>query len=490
MIELRKLTKSFGSKYALRGVNLRVMPGESLVIFGPNGAGKSTLIRILSSLSRPTSGTVHIGGLDLATHADGIRRHLGVVSHAPLLYDSLTAEENLRFFAGLYGMSQPEPRITMLLAQVGLTTRRGDLVRTFSRGMVQRLAIARALLHDPQVLLLDEPDTGLDPQAAEMLHDLLVQVSRGERTGDAGRGDGERRHDRAEGYTPTRRHAHTLTRAAHARHGDPQPGARPGHRRSHGDPGERPAGLRGRCQGDDRRRFPTAVRPVRRRWPMRFWKAVGAIIWKDIRAELRTKDIFSSMFVFALLSVIIFNFAFELRVPSMKMVVPGIVWVAITFAGILGLNRAFVIEQDKGSFAGLLLAPVDRSAIYFGKMLGNLLFILVVEVILLPLVLVLFNISLLSWQNLLVIFLGTYGFAAVGTIFSAIAVNTRAREVMLPILLFPVLLPVLVAGVKMTGALLDGETLSSMSNWIRLVALYDVGFTVLAYLTFGFVVEE
>ena len=110
MIELRKLTKAFGSKYALRGVNLRVMPGESLVIFGPNGAGKTTLIRILSSLSRPTSGTVLIGGLDLATHADGIRRHLGVVSHAPLLYDSLTAEENLRFFARLYGMADPEPR--------------------------------------------------------------------------------------------------------------------------------------------------------------------------------------------------------------------------------------------------------------------------------------------------------------------------------------------------------------------------------------------
>ncbi len=244
MIELRKLTKSFGSKYALRGVNLRVMPGESLVIFGPNGAGKSTLIRILSSLSRPTSGTVHIGGLDLATHADGIRRHLGVVSHAPLLYDSLTAEENLRFFAGLYGMSQPEPRITVLLAQVGLTTRRGDLVRTFSRGMVQRLAIARALLHDPQVLLLDEPDTGLDPQAAEMLHDLLVQVSRGtERRGSGGtrsRGAGEQMGKGAHAHTPTRPHPAT---PAHPRHGDPQPGARPGHRRSHGDPGKRPAGL-------------------------------------------------------------------------------------------------------------------------------------------------------------------------------------------------------------------------------------------------------
>jgi heme exporter protein A len=210
MIELRKLTKSFGSKYALRGVSLRVMPGESLVIFGPNGAGKSTLIRILSSLSRPTSGTVHIGGLDLATHADGIRRHLGVVSHAPLLYDSLTAEENLRFFAGLYGMSQPEPRIALLLAQVGLTTRRGDLVRTFSRGMVQRLAIARALLHDPEVLLLDEPDTGLDPQAAEMLHDLLVQVSRGAKE-TRGRGDAETESGGTTGQGVTRPDAGTPT---------------------------------------------------------------------------------------------------------------------------------------------------------------------------------------------------------------------------------------------------------------------------------------
>jgi heme exporter protein B len=221
-----------------------------------------------------------------------------------------------------------------------------------------------------------------------------------------------------------------------------------------------------------------------------FWRAVGAIVWKDIRAELRTKDIFSSMFVFALLSVIVFNFAFELRVPAMKMVVPGIVWVAISFAGTLGLNRAFVIEQDKGSLAGLLLAPVDRSAIYFGKLLGNLLFMLVVEIIILPLVMIFYNLSLLTPPHLLALFLGTYGFAAVGTVFSAIAVNTRAREVMLPILLFPVLLPVLIAGVKMTGALLDGETLASLGNWLQIVTVYDIGFTVVAYLTFGYVMEE
>jgi heme exporter protein B len=223
---------------------------------------------------------------------------------------------------------------------------------------------------------------------------------------------------------------------------------------------------------------------------MNFWRAVIAIVWKDIRAELRTKDIFSSMFVFALLTVILFNFAFELRVPDMKMVVPGIVWVAISFAGTLGLNRAFVIEQDKGSLAGLLLAPVDRAAIYFGKLIGNLLFMFVVEIIILPLVMIFYNLSLLSPEHLLVLLLGTYGFAAVGTVFAAIAVNTRAREVMLPILLFPVLLPVLIAGVKMTGALLDGELLGSLGNWLQIVVVYDVGFTVVAYLTFGYVMEE
>ena len=223
---------------------------------------------------------------------------------------------------------------------------------------------------------------------------------------------------------------------------------------------------------------------------MSFWQAVGAIVWKDVRAELRTKDIFSSMFVFALLSVIVFNFAFQLRVPDMKMVAPGIIWVAITFAGTLGLNRAFVIETDKGSLAGLLLAPMDRSAIYFGKMLGNLLFMLVVEAVLLPLVMIFFNLPLITGPHLLVLFLGTFGFAAVGTLFSAIAVNTRAREVLLPILLFPVLVPVLVAGANMTGRLLDGNGLADIMEGLRLVLFYDVLFAVVSYLTFDYVMEE
>jgi heme exporter protein B len=223
---------------------------------------------------------------------------------------------------------------------------------------------------------------------------------------------------------------------------------------------------------------------------MNFWHAVGAIVWKDIRAEARTKDIFSSMFVFALLSVIVFNFAFQLRVADMKSVVPGMLWVAISFAGTLGLNRAFVIEMDKGSLAGLLLAPMDRAAIYFGKTLGNLLFMLIVEAVLLPLIMIFFNLSLFSVPHLLVLLLGTIGFAVVGTIFSAIAVNTRARDVLLPILLFPVLVPVLVSGANMTGMLLDGYGFRDILGNLQFVLFYDLVFAVLAYLTFDFVVEE
>jgi heme exporter protein B len=223
---------------------------------------------------------------------------------------------------------------------------------------------------------------------------------------------------------------------------------------------------------------------------MNFWHAVGAIVWKDIRAEARTKDIFSSMFVFALLSVIVFNFAFQLRVADMKSVVPGMLWVAISFAGTLGLNRAFVIELDKGSLAGLLLAPMDRAAIYFGKTLGNLLFMLIVEAVLLPLIMIFFNLSLFSVPHLLVLLLGTIGFAVVGTIFSAIAVNTRARDVLLPILLFPVLVPVLVSGANMTGMLLDGYGFRDILGNLQFVLFYDLVFAVLAYLTFDFVVEE
>ena len=223
---------------------------------------------------------------------------------------------------------------------------------------------------------------------------------------------------------------------------------------------------------------------------MSYLRKVFAIVWKDVRAELRTKDILSSMLVFAALAVVIFQFAFDLRADNARLVLPGVVWIAITFSGVLGLNRSFILEQDRGSMEGLLLAPMDRSVIYFGKLIGNLLFIFVVELVLLPLASIFFNVWIVTPSVLLVVFLGTIGFAAVGTLFAALSVNTRAREVMLPILLFPIMVPVLIAGVRAMGALLDGETLKDVGQWLRLLVAYDAIFIAAAFLLIDFVVEE
>jgi heme exporter protein A len=182
MIEARALTKAFGLKLVLRGVDLEVAPGEFVALLGPNGAGKTTLLRILATLSRPTLGRASVAGFPLPAHADEVRRRLGVLSHHPLLYGDLTAEENLRFYARMYGVPQPEARIAAVLAQVGLAARRRDLVRTFSRGMQQRLSIARAVLHDPEVMLFDEPHTGLDQDASAMLDGVMRDVAARGRT--------------------------------------------------------------------------------------------------------------------------------------------------------------------------------------------------------------------------------------------------------------------------------------------------------------------
>jgi len=176
VIETHALTKSFGPRTALDGINLSVDEGEFVALVGPNGAGKTTLLRILATLSRPSSGTVRIAGLDLFSQGNEARRRIGFLSHRTLLYDDLTAEQNLRFYARMYDLDG-DSRVSDLLERVGLGMRRADLVQTFSRGMKQRLAVARAVLHRPQLLLLDEPYTGLDPQAVETLRDLLTELA-------------------------------------------------------------------------------------------------------------------------------------------------------------------------------------------------------------------------------------------------------------------------------------------------------------------------
>ena len=222
---------------------------------------------------------------------------------------------------------------------------------------------------------------------------------------------------------------------------------------------------------------------------MRFISKVFAVTQKDIVIELRTRETLSGMFIFSVLVILIFNFAFELRIDNIREVIPGALWVTFIFAGLLGLNRSFASERDQGSLEGLLLAPMDRSAIYLGKTLANVVFMLLIEVIVLPTATVLFDVNLLRLELLVVVVLGTIGFAGVGTLRSAVAINTRARDVMLPILLFPISIPVVLAAVKLTAAILDTGSMAEAGVWWPILLSFDAIFLTVSALIFEYAVE-
>lgn len=221
-----------------------------------------------------------------------------------------------------------------------------------------------------------------------------------------------------------------------------------------------------------------------------FFRAMSAVVWKDLAAELRGRELISAMLVFALLVILIFNFALELDAETRSTVTSGVLWVTFAFAGTLGLNRSMAMEKDRGCLDGLLLAPVDRSAIYFGKAIGNLIFMLIVEMIVLPVYSLLYNTNLFNPGLLLVILLGSIGYVAVGTLLSSMAVQTRTRDVLLPILLFPVAIPVFIAAVRASTGFLQGIDMAEIQPWLSLLIAYDVVFTAVAFMVFDYVVEE
>jgi heme exporter protein B len=221
-----------------------------------------------------------------------------------------------------------------------------------------------------------------------------------------------------------------------------------------------------------------------------FIQAVRAIIWKDLAAELRSRELISAMLVFSLLMILIFNFALELDTQAKANVTSGVLWATFAFAGTLGFNRSMATEKDRGCLDGLLLAPVDRSAIFFGKAIGNLVFMLIVEAIILPVYSVLYNTNLFKPGLLLVILLGSVGYVAVGTLLASMAVQARTRDVLLPILLFPVAIPVLIAAVKSSTGFLEGAQMGDITTWLNLLVVYDVVFIAVAFMLFDYVVEE
>lgn len=181
IVRVEKVAQRYGHKIVLRSVSLDVKSGEVVALLGPNGAGKTTLLRILAGLDAPERGEVWLGNVAVTRAGHEIRRYVGLVSHRPLVYDNLSGLENLHFYAAMYDLVEPEQRIEAILTAMDLWRRRYDPVRTYSRGMIQRLAIGRAILHDPPVLLLDEPDTGLDQESVAVLSDLIDQLRAGGR---------------------------------------------------------------------------------------------------------------------------------------------------------------------------------------------------------------------------------------------------------------------------------------------------------------------
>lgn len=219
-------------------------------------------------------------------------------------------------------------------------------------------------------------------------------------------------------------------------------------------------------------------------------KAIMAIVVKDLRAEFRSRELVNSMTLFALLSILIFSFGLELDRLAREEVISGVLWVTVIFASILGLNRSLGMERDQGNLDAMLMAPISRSAIFFGKMLGNFIFTLVVGLLLLPLMTVLYNVTLTLPALLAVLVLGVLGISTIGTLLAAMAVQTRSRETLLPIIMLPIVLPVLLAVVRASGGIIDGTAANDWLPWVQLLAAIDLIYITLCFLLFDYVVED
>jgi len=235
---------------------------------------------------------------------------------------------------------------------------------------------------------------------------------------------------------------------------------------------------------------PALVKAAKPSPALRYFRQVGVMIRADTLAELRRRETPVAMVVFSLLVLLIFSFAFDLRPGTPPDVLSGVVWSAILFSGMLGLGRGFAAERERGTLDGLLLAPVDRSAIYLARLVDNLLLMLVMEVVTLPAAAIFFNMPVWRPALLLAVFLGTLAFAIVGTLFAVIAANSRARDVLLPVLLLPVSVPIVIASVEQTAAVLSGPTLLAAFPWTRLTVGYAVLFFIISMLLFEHVLDE
>ncbi len=492
VLEAEDLTRRFGAILALRGVNLRLFPGDCVALVGPNGAGKTTLLRSLTGVLRPTRGAVRIAGWELA-RAPALRRAIGFAGHAPCLYGDLTARENLTFYGRVYGIPALDDRITSVLGEMEVAAVADRPVRTLSRGTQQRISLARAILHDPSVLLLDEPDTGLDQAAQARVAALLRRWSTEGRAVlftshrlewaetlaqraivlQNGCVNGE-----IDGPGPLRiaaRYADMLADDASAWRPETPSQHRPMLAPEAGTMGGVEAVSR--ASGGGPPRHPGLARQAL------------AVVAKDALLEWRTRDAVAAMLVFALLTLVTFNFALDLRPEVMAAVGPGVLWIAVVFGSMLGPGRGFIREQESGTLEGLLMAPLDRSALFLSKLASNLLVMVAVEAVSVPAFIALFDVRGEFGPLIGVLLAGTVGLAAVETLLAAVAAHTRAREVMLPLLLLPVIVPIIIGVVQATGLALGNPAAHDLP-WLGLILAFAAIYLAAGVAVFEYVLEE
>ena len=433
VLTAKDLTIRRGHRDILQNVTFTVQPGERIAILGSNGSGKTTLLRTIAGLLRPRTGTIHINGVPPVSSNHGVRRTVGFLGHHPHLYPYLTARENLQIQARLFGMHDPDLRIETTLTTVGMTVSANRHVREFSRGMQQRLGLGLAMLHSPSVLLLDEPDAGLDPEAIEDLPNIIATLCP---------------HSAVVFSTHNDRVVTALAdqvgRVAQAKVHFPNRAAK--------EIGPLPANKTPRQTG--------------------FFSAATTLFVKDARIEWRAREQVPTLLIFTLLIALVFDMAFIAVVKTeAAAVATGVLWTSVLLAATLGGTRLFGAEHERGTLDGLLLAPIDPSSIYVAKFLVLSIETFFVGAMQLAFVSLLLNVPLLQGSTIGALALSTTAISAVIALHSSLIINARAREVLLPLLSIPIALPVVLAGVGATLSTLEITPAAQQWPWFGLLTI-------------------
>jgi heme exporter protein CcmB len=467
---VRGVSRGFARRRVLRDVSLEGFGGEVVGLVGPNGAGKSTLLHVLSGRIEPSAGLVSYEDAVAPSHA---RRLFGMLGHEPQLYGELSARENLTLFARLAGIADTQAAVARGLAAARLEARADEPVDRFSRGMRQRLAFERSLLHGPGVALLDEPFTGLDDDSVQaMLARLQVLKAAGcfvlVASHDLDLLDGHL--DRV----LLLREGRIVGLAA----GMP---LREAYRAALTAPVQAPA------SGTAARSAPAAASAGVSDDVGAVLRTAWTIAAKDLRVEWRQREGVLTTLFFALSCVLVFSFGLVREGRPAVEAGPSVLWVAIAFAGTLAMGRAFERERSAGTLSAVLLSPAARAGVYLGKWLGLLVLLLAVDVVLLPLVALFFQMPLIEHAGAVVsiVVAGTAGYAAVGTLFAAMLSRTNTRDVLLPLLLYPMTVPVVIGGVRGTAAALaEPPGSGGVGMWLALLVCFGAVFVTLSLWTF------